>query len=405
MQTSADLAIVGGGLVGLCAALALQRPERRICIIESSQLLHASSDGLNARSIALSYASVQIFKALGIWADLRKHATAIQTIQVSSRGHWGVSRLAAADYDLEAMGYLIESQQLGASLLARVQASDAISLITGAEFISAENNGALQLDYRVAKKQHSLMASLGLIADGAQSQARASLGIDHRTLDYQQAALLVNLRVSKPIAGAAFERFTRDGPLAMLPLGQDRYACVWTHDPAHSEALMAMDEKAFCEALQDSFGLRLGFIEQAGDRFAFPLVRTEAQALSKERCLLIGNAANALHPVAGQGFNLALRDIARLGEILQDKTLAVLDKEAILSIATDYESARKSEQAAVIRIGDGLVTLFSNDLPLLGAARAAALSMLDILPPLKAEIAFAGMGFAHGGNAMLRGRS
>jgi len=404
MHRKPDIAIVGGGLIGLSTALALQHPGRKISVIESSALLQQNSEGLNSRSIVLSYASVQIFKALGLWQEIKTQASAIKNIHISSQGQWGVTRLAASEYDLEAMGYVIESQKLGAVLLDQARRSKSIRLETGADFESIEFAERVQLRYRKDKKSHEMRSGLVIIADGAQSVARSSLGIEHRRIDYQQSAIITNVEVSQPILGAAYERFTDKGPLAMLPLGGTAYACVWTHTPQSSEQMMQLDDIQFARALQQCFGFRLGFVERIGQRFSFPLYRTEALRLTRNRCLLIGNAANSLHPVAGQGLNLALRDVACLSHLLGDRAIGTLDEYSIVQLLDEYEVLRTAEQRRVAGLGDGLVSLFSNNLPVLRQFRAGALALLDILPPLKAEVAMAGMGFSFSGNPMLRGQ-
>ncbi|MFT4651112.1 MAG: 2-octaprenyl-6-methoxyphenol hydroxylase [Polaribacter sp.] len=407
-QKQESIAIVGGGMIGLCAALALQHSSqhlgRKVSVIESSSLLPSEKDptGLNTRSIALSYASVQIFKALDIWDEIKHLAAPIRTIHVSSKGHWGVSRLKASDYELDALGYVIESQLLGNCLLEKINQSESITLLTRSTFESIEVDEKVQLSYRSPEGISQLQADLILIADGAQSKARESLGIKHETIDYAQSAIIINVCFDKPIAAAAYERFTESGPLAMLPLGHNRYACVWTCKPADALDLMALDDDAFMQSLQQSFGFRLGFIEQIGKRFSFALQRTEATSLTGNRCVLIGNAANALHPVAGQGFNLGLRDIASLQGLLEGRVIA--DPTLLTQLLAAYEQLRQSEQTQVIRLGDGLVNLFSNDLPILNHCRSAALGLLDIMPALKSEVALSGMGLATGGNAMVRGR-
>ena len=404
MRRNPDIAIVGGGLVGLSTALALRHSGRQISVIESSALLQQKSEGLNARSIVLSYASVQIFKALDLWKEIKKQASAIKNIHISSQGQWGVTRLAASEYDLEAMGYVIESRKLGAVLLDQVRQSKSIRLETGADFESIEFTGRVQLRYRKAKKSHEISSGLVIIADGAQSMARSSLGIEHRRIDYQQSAIITNVEVSQPVPGAAYERFTDKGPLAMLPLGGTAYACVWTHTPHSSEQLMQFDDAQFARALQQCFGFRLGFVERIGQRVSFPLYRIKALGLTKNRCLLIGNAANSLHPVAGQGLNLALRDAACLSHLLEAQTISTLDENSIVQLLDEYETLRTTEQRRVAGLGDGLVSLFSNNLPVLRQFRAGALALLDIIPPLKAEVAMSGMGFSYSGNPMLRGQ-
>lgn len=403
MNKKRDIAIIGGGLVGLCAALILQHPGRRVSVIEAADLGKLQAGGLNARSIALAASSVQIFRALGIWHQVEASAAPIRHIHVSSRGRWGVTRLEADDYELDALGYVIENNDLSRVLLAAVETSNNIDLEDKAGFESIEQASRVEIGYRKNKRAKRLESALALVADGARSQARDALGIGHRVVDYEQSVVISNVEVSRPKSDTAYERFTTQGPLAMLPLGGKIYACVWTLTQDRAAEICALDDAAFNAQLQDCFGHRLGLVERAGARFSVPIQRTRADALQQGRCLLIGNAANALHPVAGQSFNLALRDIAGLYELLADQDLAQLDDAEIGAIGREYEIQREREQRQVIRYGDGLVTLFSNELPLFDHLRAAGLGLLDLLPALKTQAAFAGMGMTFGGNRLLRG--
>jgi 2-octaprenyl-6-methoxyphenol hydroxylase len=403
-RETCDVAIIGGGLIGLCAALILQHPERRVTVVEAADLGRQQSGGLNARSIALAASSVQIFRALGVWQQIEARAAAIRQIHVSSRGRWGVTRLRAADYDLEALGYVVENNDLSQVLLDAVDASDNIRLQDSSEFESIAQDAKVELGYRSDGRARKLEAAIALVADGARSQTRAALGIGHENIDYGQAVVISNVEFSQPRIDTAYERFTTQGPLAMLPLGGKTYACVWTLRLAQAESLCELDDDAFSARLQDCFGFRLGLIERVGERFSMPLQRTRAESLQQGRCLLAGNAANALHPVAGQSFNLGLRDVACLYELLVERDLARLDDDAIGFVAREYERLRQHEQRQIIRYGDGLVTLFSNELPLFDHLRAAGLGLLDLLPALKAQAAYAGMGMTFGGNRLLRGR-
>jgi len=398
-----DVAIIGGGLVGLCAALVLQHPKRSVTIIEAGNFTPRPVAGLASRSIALAFSSVQILRALGLWSQIEAHAAPIRQIHVSARKHWGVTRLQARDYELDALGYVIENQALSDCLLQAVLDSAQIELQQDAVFTSIDQDAGLDISYQQQDRRHRLQAKLALIADGARSQAREAVGIGYHSIDYGQTVVISNIEVSRARSDTAYERFTASGPLAMLPLGGKRYACVWTMNPDAAEQLCREDDAGFGAALQDCFGYRLGLIETASPRFSLPLQRTRAEALKAGRCLLVGNAANALHPVAGQGFNLALRDIACLHELLCEQPLDDLDNAAIALLGDEFERQRLREQRRVIRYGDGLVTLFSNELPMLGQLRAAGLGLLDVLPALKAQAAFSGMGLGFGGNRLLRG--
>ena len=397
------IVIVGGGLVGLTAALALDGFAHEVAIVEAGKPREAKATGFNARSIALSMSSVQVFRALGLWDEIAAQAAPIEHIHISARGRWGVTRLRARDCGLDALGYVIESHALGRCLLDAVDAAARIELFDAAQFDSIAQRDELEIAFKRKRKRVTLDPEFAVIADGADSPARAALGIGHRVVDYAQTVVVCNVEVGAPRARDAFERFTPQGPLAMLPLGGRRYACVWTLRPDAAAEIDTLEDDDFCAALEDAFGFRLGGIVRAGERFALPLKRVQADALAAGRCVLLGNAANALHPVAGQSFNLALRDIASLYELFTERPLESLDGSAIEQLGADYAAARAAEQRRVIRYGDGLVTLFSNELPLLDPARAAALGLLDLLPALKAQVAFAGMGLAFGGNRLLRG--
>jgi 2-octaprenyl-6-methoxyphenol hydroxylase len=403
MATS-DIAIVGGGLVGLCAALVMQHPARRVTVLEAKNLDVPRTSGLDARSIALSASSARIFQALGIWQRLAAEATPIRFIHISSRGRWGVTRLRAEDYRLDALGYVIENHNFARVLLEAAAESKRIKLVDGAEFSALNAADPASVEYRRQGRKRRVDARLVLVADGAQSAARSALAIGHQDVDYGQSAMVFNVEVGKPQAGAAYERFTDEGPLAMLPLGGKRYACVWTVSPRRAASLGDLDDGAFGDALQACFGFRLGQLERVGERVRIALRRTRAERLHAGRCLLLGNAANALHPVAGQSFNLSLRDIACVYELFAGCDLAELDDASLAQFADEYQGLREREHRRVIGYGDGLVTLFSNRLPVFDRLRAAGLGALDLLPALKAEAAFAGMGFAFGGNRLLRGR-
>ncbi len=403
-KNSTDIAIIGGGLIGLCSALVLQHAARKITLIEATDIRSPGQGGMNARSIVLSSSSVQIFRALGIWPQLLSRATPIRKIHVSAQGRWGVTRLRAQDYDLDALGYVVDNQTLTQCLLQAVDESPRIKLQLKTEFETIEQRPSVTINYRKNKRLQSLQSQLLLIADGARSKAREALDIPYHSVDYGQSVVISNVRVSDAKPYCAYERFTSQGPLAMLPLGDSVYACVWTLDPDVAGQVSNYSDAEFANALQDSFGYRLGFIDEVGARFSMPLQRTRAKGLHRGRCVLIGNAANALHPVAGQGFNLALRDLACLYELLGERRLEDMNFEEVEKLGKNFENQRLVEQSKVIRFGDGLVTLFSNELPLVDHLRAAGLSLLDLFPALKTQVALAGMGMTYGGNRLLRGR-
>ncbi|MFT5398571.1 MAG: 2-octaprenyl-6-methoxyphenol hydroxylase [Gammaproteobacteria bacterium] len=404
MLDSRDLVIVGAGLVGLCAALAMQSPGRSITILEAGELDAKPGGGLNARSIALSLSSVKIFQALGIWSQIESAACAIETIHISSRGQFGVSRLRAKELQLDALGYVIENESLIGCLLDAVDNIDGVDLQQGVNLKSLVPADRLSIQCDRKGRTLQYQAAMLLVADGAKSTTRDLLGIDNQLVEYGQFAMITNLEVSRAKPSMAFERFLDTGPLALLPLGENKYSCIWTLTPQMAEYFIDCPEQEFIGELQRQFGYRLGYIDHIGERHVFPIQRICAQQLYRGRSVLLGNSANSLHPVAGQSFNLALRDIAALYDVFAAQELGALSGNEFEALADKYQQLRKHEQQEVIRLGDGLIGLFSNNFPGLGPVRGLGLALLDVLPPLKAQVAMAGMGMAGTGSHMLRGR-
>ncbi len=396
-----DVCIVGGGLVGLTAALAFAAQGRSVCLLEAVDLEMDDPARLDARSLALSHSSMQIYRALGLAQAIDAASSAIRHIHVSSAGHFGVSRLAAADLGLASMGQVIEYHLLLKQLLQAVRAHAAINLISPASFVSLQQDeSAVVLTYQVGNVQHELSSALLVVADGANSSVREFLGIGAALRDFGQSAIIANVQIEADADGVAYERFTRHGPLAMLPLPQRRYALVWSNEPERAQALLNLSNDEFTQALYRDFGYRLGYFSALGERSLFPLRLTRSDELVQGRCVFIGNAANTLHPVAGQGLNLALRDIAALYDLMRRQDL---QDEAFGARLADYPARRKRDQNATVKLSSSLVRLFSNDYPVLGHARAAGLAMLDVCPLLKQEFSWLGMGFGSGSSSLMRG--
>ena len=396
-----EVCIVGGGLVGLSAAIAFARQGRAVTLLEAADLKPDVPAELDARSIALSYSTIQIFKALELWPELQKNAAPITNIHVSSAGHFGVTRLKAEDCRLDAMGYVIEYHLLIQILLNAADNEKNIQVITPARVETVEQaDDGVKLQYLSANKTSTLNALLLIVADGANSSVREKLGISIEAKDYQQTAIIANLKINRPSSDCAFERFTKNGPLALLPLPRQRYAMVWTNTPARAEALMQLSDEKFIQQVYQQFGYRLGLLDSVGTRARFDLKLTQANELVAGRAVLIGNAANSLHPVAGQGFNLALRDIGVLIDLLTDVNLQTDFVQSQLEV---YQLQRFDDQHQAVNYGDRLVQLFSNNLPLLNHLRAGALAALDLCPMMKQEVSWQGMGYGPGCSSLMRG--
>ena len=396
-----DICIIGGGLVGLMAARVMSAQGRKVKLIEARSLTSEQPAQLDVRSIALSLSSLKMLQALGLDQGLHDMMTPISDIHISSAGHFGVTRLHAADLNLPQMGAVVEYPGLMRVLLDAVVACPDIELISPARFGSLQQHEqGVTVNVTSDQGRVQIEARVVLIADGAGSQLREALNIPSRQYDYHQSAIIANVQVQQPKPGWAYERFTADGPLAMLPLTDARYAMVWTRKPSQADQLMRADDESFLQQLHQVFGFRLGYLTALGKRDRFDLKLTRSARLADGRCLLIGNAANSLHPVAGQGFNLAMRDIGHLYDQLEGLDLA---SGEVVTALGEYEKNRLQDQQQTIRLGHGLVELFSNSLPLLNHARAAALAALDLCPTARQEFSWIAMGFGAGTNSLMRG--
>lgn len=380
-----DILIVGGGLVGASLALALARSELHIGIIESQQWRLSLAPAYDDRTLALAYGSRRIFEALGLWPAIaeRAGATPIRRIHISDRGHFGIARLDAADAGIEALGHVVETPGLGAVLYRALQGSAALEVIAPAtmQALSFVNDMA-----RVHLKRDgidsTITARLIVGADGGRSQVREAVGIGAHTKDYGQTAIVANVTPAQAHDHIAYERFTGDGPLALLPMRDNRCTVVWSMRHEQARAMLAWDDELFLRQLQERFGDRLGEFRKAGRRNGYPLVLTQVDAHIRARVVLIGNAAHTLHPVAGQGFNLGLRDVATLSQVLVE---ALRDGRDIghLGVLAQYARSRRHDTRAVTGLTDGLIRVFANSLPPLVVARNIGLITADLLPPLK----------------------
>lgn len=394
MPTDYDLLIAGGGLAGNCLALALQGSGLKMAVIEARnrEQLHASPAG--DRALALAAGTVHMLEALGIWQGISKAATAITVIHISDRGHFGKTRLSARRQGVAALGYVIAARVLEDHLAALVERAgveqycpaSVAGLITGEQ--------SIQVSLKRDGQPHNISASLLVGADGGNSSVRKLLDIQQQITEYGQTALVTTVEAELPHQNTAFERFTASGPLALLPQSGNLLAVVWTRSHEQAESLMAGGEANFIAHLQDSFGYKLGELNLAAPRRAFPLNLIRTQTMVSGRALIIGNAVHQLHPVAGQGFNLGLRDVVNLAEILinQHEQGQDIGAEHFLN---RYGRMRQQDHDRTIAFTDQVVKIFSNDWLALAAARNAGLVVLDHLPWAKSLLARHAMGLAH----------
>lgn len=380
-----DILIVGGGLVGASLALALARSELRIGIVESQQWRLPSAPAYDDRTLALAQGSRRIFEAMGLWPAIAEHAgaTPIRRIHISDRGRFGIARLNAADAGIEALGYVVEMPGLGGVLYRALQQVAALELIAPAtmETLSFTNDMA-HVHVKHNGRDSTLTARLIVGADGGRSRVREAVAIGAHTKDYGQTAVVANVTLEQAHDGIAYERFTEDGPLALLPMRDDRCTVVWSVRHRQAHAMLAWDDRRFLQQLQECFGDRLGQFRRTGRRHGYPLTLTQVDAHIRARVVLVGNAAHTVHPVAGQGFNLGLRDVAMLSQVLVETVRAGRDIGE-LGVLAQYTRSRRRDTRVVTGFTDGLIRIFTNSLPPLTLARDIGLITADLVPPLK----------------------
>ena len=396
-----EVIIVGGGMVGLSLALMLAKAKIAVKLLEAIQYpnyedadlapYHSSFD---ARNSALSRRSVQIYQELGLWDVLQQHATPILQVHITEQGSFGKARLLAEQEKVENFGQVIENAWLGRVLLTQVRQQPLIELIDGVQVTALTQDQ----DYAYIKALRgqqplSLQAKLLIAADGRDSFCRQALGIGVDEHDYDQVAIVTTVQTSKPHQQVGFERFSPLGPLALLPLpGEYRRSVVWPVKKGTEQEWLGDDnDQHFLAALQQAYGDRAGKFQKTGKRFSYPLSQVLAEKQASGRVVLMGNAAHTIHPVAGQGFNLCMRDAYVLVRSLTEQLAKSSDiGEPRMLLA--YEAARLTDQQRVIKFCDSVVRGFSNQNPILKLIRNTGLLAFDVVPGTKPLIANYAMG-------------
>jgi 2-octaprenyl-6-methoxyphenol hydroxylase len=424
MKYNFDILIIGGGLVGASLACALRESTLRIGVIEAVPLAASSQPSYDDRTLALAWGSKKIFEGMGVWNGLAPEATPIERIHISDRGHFGVTRLSATEAGLPALGYVVANRALGVVLLKTMQASKNIEWLCPAEmqeirlrpesatvtinyvpspFTGEGQDGGERHQKLMTSHPHpnpppsrgresdshsrksmnkTLTARLVIAADGAHSAVRAALGIEADRTEYCQSAVVTTVTAGEPHGNTAYERFTDTGPLALLPLRKNECAVVWSAKEAEVPTILGWSDVEFLNQLQDRFGDRLGAFTRPGKRAAYPLALTRVQEQVRERLALIGNAAHTVHPVAGQGFNLGLRDVASIAEILTDAMHAGEDIGS-LAVLRRYAGWRQRDNLITAGFTNGLIRVFSNNAFPLTFLRNAGLLAVDLMPGVK----------------------
>jgi len=404
-----DIVIAGGGLVGGSLAVALADLPARVLLIEAVPPESDDQPSFDDRSIALSHGSCRILRTLGLWDQLAdtRSVWPITRIHVSEQKRFGTAVIDSDEQGVSELGYVIKSRDLGAVLWQRIRELDAVKLLCPGKVTAVESGaGVRQIEVSGAAGDQALTTNLLVAADGARSGLRSALNIEARNRNYDQVAIVANVQVDSRMAGhAAYERFTSQGPLAVLPGPDGRYTVVLARSSETASDALDMSDSDFLQLLQDAFGFRLGRLARIGKRTSYPLSLTTANQLIQDRAVLIGNAAHGLHPVAAQGFNLGLRDVACLAELIADGYGDHGDGfdpggPDTLDAYCDWRSADHSK---VVRFTDSLIRGFGSANSAVATGRGLALAGFDIFPGAKRMLAHQTMGLGGQLSRLARG--
>ncbi len=386
-----DIAIVGAGFVGTPLAHVLAQQGWSVALLDaassSDKPASAYPEGLTQRCTALSLGTAQWLQAQGLWADVAQDACPIAQVHVSHKGYFGATRLNAQELDAEAVGYVVSNNRFNTALLQQLKHS-AVRYLPNVR-VSSVSYGDGKVD--VHFEQATITARLLIAADGVSSIVRESAGIDTTHVDYEQSALLGAVQLQGQHNNVAYERFTSSGPLALLPRSGSYMSFVDCIEPHERETLAAMSDQRYLQRLQKRFGFRLGRFNSVGPRFATPLMRIEASRQTGVRTVLLGSAMRLLHPVGGQGYNLAMRDVAQLCEQLRECGDADPGSTTLLD---QFVSSRRQDQERVVQFTDLLARGFRGSASLPAHVRALGLISLDTLSPLRDRFARRTMGMA-----------
>lgn len=392
-----DIVIAGGGMIGTSLALALAPLGLRIAIVEAIARKAAAQPSFDDRSTALSRSTQRMFEAMGLWPDIVAASTPIRQVHVSDQGRFGFSHIEAEEQGVEALGYVVINRVLGKVLQDALDGLDEVDVLCPARIVDIELGPdiAAAVVENADSKRTELSGRLLVAADGANSAVREMMGITAQQSHYGQRAVIGNLLPEKDIDNVAYERFTGQGPLAILPVADGRAGFVWTVSEDNAERVMALDDEQFLAELQQEFGYRLGVFSRVGTRASYPLVLSKALRLTATRSVLIGNSAHGLHPVSAQGFNLGMRDVAAIVDCVADAKAAPGEFDpGAGNVLEQYANWRRADQQKLVRFTDGLVKLFSSERWPLRTLRNIGMLGFDLVPGVRSVFAKHTMGLA-----------
>lgn len=390
-QTDTDILIAGGGMVGAALAVALNATGLRVTVVEAVPPRANAQPSFDDRSTALAFTSRRILEALDVWPSIATAANPIERVHVSQQRRLGVTRLAAAEENLPALGYVVPNRVLGEALMGALEHASHVEFLAPARISAAQHeDDRISAVLESANAGRQITSRLLIVADGARSPLREQLGIGARQWDYGQTAIVANIETELPHGNTAYERFTPEGPMALLPLDAKRMALVLVERSDVAGDVMALDDAAFLARVQRRFGERLGSLSRAGARAAYPLALVTAERQVASRAVILGNAAHSLHPIAGQGFNLSLRDVAVLAEVIA----ANANDPGVADALDAYARWRRQDQRKVVAFTDLLNRLFGIPFGLAAHARGLGLLGMDLFPGARREFSRHAMGRA-----------
>ncbi|EGQ8045552.1 2-octaprenyl-6-methoxyphenyl hydroxylase [Vibrio parahaemolyticus] len=375
-----DVVIAGGAMAGATLALAIEHLSQgalRVAVVEPFKAQSDQHPGFDSRSIALSYGTVNLLRHLELWSAIEPFSTPIEHIHVSDRSHAGMTDITKHDVGVEALGYVVELADVGRVYQELLTHSTAIDLYcpdSAKHITRTQENVTLEL-----ASGELLNAKLLVAADGAVSQCCQQIGLELSEHDFDQVAVITNIVTQEPHQGRAFERFTENGPVALLPMSDNRMSLVWCLRPDEAQIVMELSESEFLERLQQDFGWRLGAMQKVGLRASYPLLLRHRKQNISHRFAIVGNAAQTLHPIAGQGFNLGIRDVVTLAEELVKQSEDVGRYQGLIR----FSQRREADRNETIWLTSSLVHVFSNDLLAMRIGRNTALAAMDNLSIFK----------------------
>ncbi|WP_178861004.1 FAD-dependent monooxygenase [Thiomicrorhabdus cannonii] len=391
-----DVFIAGGGPVGLMLALGLAQKGFEVVMAEPVPLADAPEQARNSfdgRVLALSYGSRKILESLGVWEALRAFVTPIEHVHVSQKGYLGITLLHADEVGVPALGYSVQSSDLGKVLWQAVQGLDKIKLLCPARLVDfSQDDRQVVAKLQAAEHELTVLSKLIVGADGTESLVRKVLGLEIQQKSYHAYGVIAQITTREHPQGWSFERFTGEGPVALLPMQGHAHKAVLVCPEEQLDSVMALDDAAFMALFASKMGERLGGFCEVSPRVAYPLKETYVPQMTQARALLMGNASHTQHPVAAQGLNLGIRDI---GEFLQGLN-AGQDPGEINYLQT-YASARAEDHEKVMGLTDSLIQVFQHHSPLVGHLRGIGLMALQAMPGLKKRFARFAMGGSEGG--------